>query len=457
MYHAKAQTAHPPKEDPIIYFNSIQKFTNNNLDQDSALYYLQKLALITAYEPFLKDLLHNSFAQQFRQRDLSKSDTSVINAYNRRLLFSKGLLQKMAFDSNKVLQQSARPLYLLLRAQDNHTDPVVLTAIANEFVHKELLPDNIHENRQGRYGLLIHQILSKQEATKPLAQELLMTLKSKLEKGQTKVTDSTSRVELGKRAWYRYLYAYANYIEAGEAQGEATKALLLKNAFDYSPDLVDQNHTSAYFYDMIMLTGGEKRSFRDDYFTFLESTSTNKKEVLAALLNTALIAPEYKNRLETFYTKNISPDEPFANYWRAAINRTAKAAPPISFTLLDGNAFASNNLSGKWILVDFLGTWCGPCRQEHPGLDKFYQSTVLQKPDTIALLTVACRDTKDKVTAYMEQKKFTFPVAMSDGKIEKIYKVEGYPTKVLITPEGKYITVPFGVDWVGFVNQYVGI
>ncbi|WP_247237916.1 TlpA disulfide reductase family protein [Telluribacter sp. SYSU D00476] len=457
MYHAKAQSGNKPKEDPILYFNSFQKFVNESLKQDSALYYIQKLASNSAYEPLLKGLIHDSFALQLRQRDFEKSDTSKINAYNRRLLFSKGLLQKMALDSNKVLQQSVRPLYLLSKAQDNHTDPVALTALTHEFIQKELLPGSLYENRQGRYGLLIHQILAKQEATKPLAHDLLLTIKTKLEGGQTMVTDSTSRTELEKRAWYRYLYAYANYIEAGETRGEATKVQLLKNAFDYSPDLVDQNHAPAYFYDMIMLTGGEKASFRDDYFTFLESRSTNKKEVLAALLNTALIAPEYKSRLETFYTKNLAPEEPFANYWRTAINRTAKAAPSISFTLLDGNPFVSNNLSGKWILVDFWGTWCGPCRQEHPGLDKFYQSTVLQRSDTIALLTVACRDTKDKVSAYMEQKKFTFPVAMSDGKIENIYKVQAYPTKVLITPEGKYITVPFGVDWVGFVKHYVGI
>jgi hypothetical protein len=68
---------------------------------------------------------------------------------------------------------------------------------------------------------------------------------------------------------------------------------------------------------------------------------------------------------------------------------------------------------------------------------------------------VACRDTEQKVTTYMTTKKYSFPVAMSDNKIEKLFKVPGYPTKILITPTGKYITVPFGIDWVSFVNNYV--
>ena len=43
---------------------------------------------------------------------------------------------------------------------------------------------------------------------------------------------------------------------------------------------------------------------------------------------------------------------------------------------------------------------------------------------------------------------------MSDSKIENIYPVQGYPTKILITPKGRYIKVPFGTDWISFIKQY---
>ena len=90
-------------------------------------------------------------------------------------------------------------------------------------------------------------------------------------------------------------------------------------------------------------------------------------------------------------------------------------------------------------------------------MQKFYDSTIKTNPDKITLMTIACRDTEAKVTSYMTEKKFSFPVAMSDNQIEKIYKVPGYPTKLLVTPEGKYILVPFGADWVSFVKHYADL
>ncbi len=144
----------------------------------------------------------------------------------------------------------------------------------------------------------------------------------------------------------------------------------------------------------------------------------------------------------------------FNNYWIEAIDINAKIAPSISLNLLDKKLFSSKKLLGRWILVDFWGTWCRPCREEHPDLQKFYQSIVLKNPNKISLLTIACRDIDKNVRAYIKEKNFSFPVELSDNKVENIYSVQGYPTKILITPKGKYITVPSGTDWINFVKQY---
>lgn len=73
----------------------------------------------------------------------------------------------------------------------------------------------------------------------------------------------------------------------------------------------------------------------------------------------------------------------------------------------------------------------------------------------IGLMTIACMDTEAAVTKYMKEKNFSFPVSMSDGKVQTVFPVTGYPTKILINPEGKYTTIPFGIKkWVEFVKEY---
>ena len=151
----------------------------------------------------------------------------------------------------------------------------------------------------------------------------------------------------------------------------------------------------------------------------------------------------------------VMAGENFVSFWRNAIDSAGTNAPIIALNLIDKGRFSSNSHKGKWILLDFWGTWCGPCRAEHPDVQKFYESTVEKNTKTLTLLTIACRDNLIKVDSYMKGHRYTFPVAMSDGKIEKKFNVQGYPTKVLITPSSKYITIPYGADWVSFVNNYI--
>jgi hypothetical protein len=46
---------------------------------------------------------------------------------------------------------------------------------------------------------------------------------------------------------------------------------------------------------------------------------------------------------------------------------------------------------------------------------------------------------------------------MADSNIEKNYNISSYPSKILITPQGKFLVVPFGTDWVDFIKKYADL
>ena len=448
-----SQTKTAVIESPALYLNSFQKFTHDELNADSAFYYVKKLASNNQYEPLLKNLLHNSFVQIFIRKDFEgEIDSNKINIRNKQLSLSKAILSRIEADTIYLLKEIAKPIILWTKIQDNTNNISLLTTLTNEFITQHLTPSKFYTNRTGRYGLLIHKIISEQSDLKSLASEMFNYIKDNLQSNQKTVLESTTRAELDKRAWYRYLYAFVSNHESSIVIDTFQKQILLKTAFDFSPDLTDKNRQSAYFYDMYLLGG--KETFEDDYLNFLVKNTSDKKQVLQTLLKMALTEPNHKEKLSNFYTENDDTGVPFLDFWINSIENKAEPSPTVSAIQIDKKIFSSEALHGKWVLIDFWGTWCSPCREEHPDLQKFYTQLILQNSSKISLLTIACNDTEEKVVKYMKEKGYSFPVAMSDGNFETDFKVQSYPTKILITPKGKFITVPFDIDWASFIKKY---
>jgi thiol-disulfide isomerase/thioredoxin len=357
--------------------------------------------------------------------------------------------------------KSATPIYYWIQIQQNENNTQKLIELTKEFTTSQLSTNDIYQNKIGRYALLIYQIISKNSELDTLSKQLFITTKYKLELNQVNVDiDTSSRQTLEKRTWYRLLYAYCNYMEANILleKGKAEEASnYFKAAFDYSPDLADKDNASAYSYDLYFLLNKNKSSFHEEYLEYLTNYSNEKNRTLSTLLTMSLVNPVNKEKLHTYYSTNFPNEDSFENFWLNGINKNLKSAPDFSLTKIDGKKFSLSENLGKWTLLDFWGTWCMPCRKEHPDLQGFYKYLSTKDIGNFALITIACKDIESDVTAYLTQNNYNFPVAMANDSIEALYNVKGYPTKVLITPQGKFLVVPFGIDWVDFIKKYAGI
>ncbi|WP_143061582.1 TlpA disulfide reductase family protein [Dyadobacter sp. SG02] len=103
--------------------------------------------------------------------------------------------------------------------------------------------------------------------------------------------------------------------------------------------------------------------------------------------------------------------------------------------IISKKAVSLADLKGKWVLLDFWGSWCAPCIQEMPMLKQLYQKVDKNK---IEFIGIAGRDKPDQLVKTIKRLALPWPQILSDDKntiVEK-YQIESYPTTLLINPEG---------------------
>jgi cytochrome c biogenesis protein CcmG, thiol:disulfide interchange protein DsbE len=121
----------------------------------------------------------------------------------------------------------------------------------------------------------------------------------------------------------------------------------------------------------------------------------------------------------------------------AAPAARADTTPSISVTLLDGRPFSTEQVRGKVLLVNFWATWCGPCREEMPAVEAYYQS---HKAQGLEVLALSVDELADEAKAREAAKPFTFPVAMmKSARLSGFGRIWRMPVSAVIDREGKLV------------------
>lgn len=218
-------------------------------------------------------------------------------------------------------------------------------------------------------------------------------------------------------------------------------------------DAIEKSDTSALM-DVSVKMGEVQR----DYFTSaLGYVKTNPSKGYSAYILSDMM--EYlpvdtvkalynsfpENNRNNSYGKRIS-----AGLEAVSAGKIEEGAMAPDFTLTDtqGKEVSLSDYRGQWVLLDFWGSWCGPCRQSNPSLVKLYAK---YKDKGFHILGLAVNDKEEKLAKAIKEDGITWRnVNLSQNEngsvLPTIYGIRGVPSKFLIDPQGKIVLIEVGYD-----------
>ena len=119
-----------------------------------------------------------------------------------------------------------------------------------------------------------------------------------------------------------------------------------------------------------------------------------------------------------------------------------KVAEDFSLRTPDGGTFRLSDHRGKVVLVNFWATWCPPCREEMPAMERLYRE---HRDRGLVLVAVSLDADPAVVPPYVEVSKLTFPIALDPkAEIGNKYGVRALPSSFVIGRDGTMVALALG-------------
>lgn len=125
------------------------------------------------------------------------------------------------------------------------------------------------------------------------------------------------------------------------------------------------------------------------------------------------------------------------------------AAPELALRDEDGDLVKLSALRGSYVLLNFWATWCAPCIEEMPGLDRLQADLGDGNFHVVAASIEGNRQLKRIELFYQKNRlRHLSAYALDNPPEKRKFGVEGVPTTILIDPEGRQLWRVVGpVDW----------
>ncbi|MBM7577472.1 thiol-disulfide oxidoreductase ResA [Jeotgalibacillus terrae] len=115
--------------------------------------------------------------------------------------------------------------------------------------------------------------------------------------------------------------------------------------------------------------------------------------------------------------------------------RAGDQAPDFILEDLDGDTHQLSDYKGQGVFLNFWGTWCEPCKEEFPYMQKQYE---VFKDQGVEVIAVNVGESEFKVSNFANQFGLTFPVVRDvNSDVMDAYSIGPLPTTLLVNPDGE--------------------
>lgn len=161
----------------------------------------------------------------------------------------------------------------------------------------------------------------------------------------------------------------------------------------------------------------------------------------------ALLSDKVKNgRMKSYYQGVIDQMEEQEKAEAEAAKKQAAGVEAPDFTLNDinGKPLKLSSLRGKYVILDFWGSWCGWCIKGFPEMKNYYN----KYKGKFEILGIDCNDTEQKWKDAVKKHELPWLHVYNprDSKVLADYGVQGFPTKIIVGPDGKIVKTIVGED-----------
>ncbi|WP_299028123.1 TlpA disulfide reductase family protein [uncultured Thermanaerothrix sp.] len=128
--------------------------------------------------------------------------------------------------------------------------------------------------------------------------------------------------------------------------------------------------------------------------------------------------------------------------------------PDFRLVALDGQIKSKADFEGHPLVLNFWASWCAPCRDEMPLLQRLYETHV----DEINVVGINYAEARSRVLDFVQSLGISFPILLDeDGKVNDLYQVPGYPLTLFVNQNGVLIAYHLGQLTPEMLSDYLRV